>query len=188
MSVNDNTLFNLEKGYLLDVEQQTSPHFTLRNTGEEISLLVVHNISLPAGQFGGDHITHLFLGKLDLGSDQSFADLKNVRVSAHCLIRRDGTIIQYVNFNNKAWHAGVSSFCSREQCNDFSIGIELEGTDEIAYTEQQYQQLVKLTKTLQHYYPAIINTNIVGHCDIAPQRKTDPGASFNWQYFRQCLQ
>ncbi|MBL4909543.1 MAG: 1,6-anhydro-N-acetylmuramyl-L-alanine amidase AmpD [Alteromonadaceae bacterium] len=184
----DNTLFQLEKGCLLSIEQQKSPHFNERSCHEEINLLVIHNISLPAGQFGGEHITNLFLGKLDLNSDKSFVDLKGVRVSAHCLIRRDGNIIQYVNFNDKAWHAGVSSFCGREQCNDFSIGIELEGTDNIDYTSAQYQQLVKLTKTLQQYYPAIITGNIIGHCDIAPSRKTDPGRSFNWQYFRQCLQ
>ncbi len=187
MSEKDNTLFTLQKGYLLTVEQQKSPHFSLRDKNDEVSLLVIHNISLPAGQFGGEYISDLFLGTLDISQDKSFADLKGVRVSAHCLIRRDGHIIQYVNFNDKAWHAGVSSFAGREQCNDFSIGIELEGTDDIDYTQIQYQQLVKLTKTLQQHYPAI-NHNIVGHCEIAPNRKTDPGRSFHWQYFRQCLQ
>ncbi len=185
---NDNTLFELKKGYLRGVEQQKSPHFSSRNLHETISLLVIHNISLPAGQFGGEQITDLFLGRLDITQHESFADLANIRVSAHCLIRRDGSIIQYVNFNDKAWHAGVSNFCGREQCNDFSIGIELEGTDDIAYSDAQYQQLVKTAKTLQRHYPAITTQNIVGHCDIAPGRKTDPGSSFNWQYFRQCLQ
>ena len=184
----DNTLFEIKKGCLLNVEQQKSPHFEQRFPEQDISLLVIHNISLPAGVFGGDHITNLFLGKIDINADESFAELEGVHVSAHCLIRRNGNIIQYVNLNDKAWHAGVSTFTGREKCNDFSIGIELEGTDQIPYTEQQYNQLIKLTKSIQHYYPAILNNNIVGHCDIAPERKTDPGASFNWQYFRQCLQ
>jgi len=184
----DNTLFTIKKGCLLNIEQQKSPHFEPRNAFDEINVLVIHNISLPAGVFGGDHITNLFLGKIDIKADASFVELGSLRVSSHCLIRRDGHIIQYVNFNDKAWHAGISTFLGREKCNDFSIGIELEGTDEIPYTESQYRQLIKLTKSLQHYYPAIINENIVGHCDIAPNRKTDPGASFNWQYFRQCLQ
>jgi N-acetyl-anhydromuramoyl-L-alanine amidase len=184
----DNTLFALKKGWLLDVELQKSSHFEQRNADEQINLLVIHNISLPAGQFGGEHITNLFLGKIDVTADSSFSDLADLRVSAHCLIRRSGEIIQYVNFNDKAWHAGSSTFFGREQCNDFSIGIELEGTDDIVYTTEQYQQLAKLTKTLQQHYPAIVNENIVGHCDIAPNRKTDPGRSFNWQYFHQCLQ
>ena len=110
-----------------------------------------------------------------------------VEVSAHCLVRRDGTIVQYVSFNDKAWHAGVSSFKERGRCNDFSIGIELEGTDDIPYTAEQYQQLTKLTLCLQNQFPAIIMENIVGHCDIAPLRKTDPGQIFDWKYFRQSL-
>jgi len=188
MANKDNNLFVLEKGCLRGVAWQKSPHFELRAPSELVSLLVIHNISLPAGQFGGCYISDLFAGNLNVDADASFADLINLRVSAHCLIRRDGEIIQYVNFNDKAWHAGISTFLGREKCNDFSIGIELEGTDELAYTPEQYRQLVKLTKTLQRHYPLIVNDNIVGHCDIAPHRKTDPGASFNWQYFYQCLQ
>jgi AmpD protein len=178
--------FQIEQGWLKQAEHLHSPHYSKRTDNDEISLLVVHNISLPAGQFGNSYISDLFLGKLDISKHKSFSDLDGVRVSAHCLIKRDGHIIQYVSFNDKAWHAGVSSFKNKDQCNDFSIGIELEGTDEVAYTKEQYQQLVILTHCLQEHFPAIMG-NVVGHCDIAPNRKTDPGQSFDWHYFRQRL-
>lgn len=184
--VNCKTL-RIEEGRLLDVTQLNSPHHTVRGESDNISLLVIHNISLPAGQFSHNYITDLFMGTLNCDAHPSFCDLKNLRVSAHCLIRRDGEIIQYVSFNDKAWHAGVSQFKGREQCNDFSIGIELEGTDDLAYNEIQYQQLAIITKGIMATYPAICLDNIVGHCDIAPGRKTDPGSAFNWQYFRQLL-
>ena len=177
----------IESGWLIGVEQQKSPHFSEREPNEPISLLVVHNISLPPAQFGGNYITDLFLGELDAKADPYFKEIAQLKVSAHCLIRRDGKIIQYVSFDDKAWHAGVSNFEGREKCNDFSIGIELEGTDDIAYTEAQYQQLALLVKKLQASYPLISHNNIVGHCDIAPGRKTDPGSSFNWPHFRQCI-
>lgn len=188
MTCNNTTLFTIKKGSLLEAEQQPSPHFSARTMSDVVDLLVIHNISLPAGVFGGNYVTDLFLGKLDINAHESFQQLANLRVSAHCLIRRDGHIIQYVNFNDKAWHAGISEFLGKAQCNDFSIGIELEGTDILAYTEEQYERLIILTKTLQTSYPLIINEHIVGHCDIAPLRKTDPGSAFNWHYFRQCLQ
>lgn len=178
----------IENGWLQKTEHQVSNFFSPRESQDAISLLVVHNISLPAGCFGGNQITELFLGTLNIDAHPSFCDLKGVEVSAHCLIRRDGKIIQYVSFNNKAWHAGVSCFNGRDKCNDFSIGIELEGSDNIPYEEAQYQQLVKLTASLQKHYPLITNENIVGHCDIAPMRKTDPGKVFNWPYFHQQLQ
>lgn len=178
----------INSGWLTNVEQLPSPHFTPREIGDEIYLLVIHNISLPAGNFSGNCISDLFLGCLDCDADKSFTDLRGVRVSAHCLIRRNGSIIQYVSFNNKAWHAGISYFNGREMCNDFSIGIELEGTDTIPYTSAQYKQLIALTDCLQDKFPAIIADNIVGHCDIAQGRKTDPGKAFNWPYFRKNLQ
>ena len=163
------------QGWLDSVERQVSPFFTPRITfqtnTDEVSLLVIHNISLPEGEFGSKHITALFLGKLDANIHPSFVDIASLKVSAHCLIQRDGHIIQYVSFNNKAWHAGVSSFQGREKCNDFSIGIELEGTDSIEYTASQYQQLAKLTETLQAEYSNIKDKNIVEHCDIAPNEK-----------------
>ena len=173
-------------GWLENVEIQKSSHFEPRSNSDTVSLLVIHNISLPPGEFGGDHITNFFLGKLDPTIDPYFESIYNIRVSAHCLIQRSGHIIQFVSFNDKAWHAGVSNYQGREKCNDFSIGIELEGTDDIPYTIEQYQQLSCLSKSLIGTYPAMDN-NIVGHCDIAPVRKTDPGPSFDWSYYHELL-
>ena len=180
--------YKITQGWLMSVEQQKSTFFTPRSVDDPINLLVIHNISLPAGVFGGKHITDLFLGRLNSDAHESFIDIAQLHVSAHCLIRRDGSIIQYVCFNDKAWHAGVSCFKGKDKCNDFSIGIELEGTDDIPYEKIQYQQLAKITLSLQHSYPLMTNDNIVGHCDIAPGRKTDPGEIFDWQYFHQILQ
>ncbi len=174
-------------GWLSDVEQIKSPHYSPRELDKPVSLLVVHNISLPPGKFGGRYISDLFLGCLSPDADPYFKDIYQLQVSAHCLIRRDGQIIQYVSFDDKAWHAGISSFEGQEKCNDFSIGIELEGTDSIPYTEHQYLQLVCLVKKLQEYYPLISHNHLVGHCDIAPGRKTDPGESFDWSYFKGLL-
>jgi len=178
----------IQDGWLQSTEQQYSAFFTPREPQVPISLLVIHNISLPAGSFGGNHITDLFLGKLNADVHPSFSDIAQLQVSAHCLIRRDGRIIQYVSFNDKAWHAGVSCFNGRDKCNDFSIGIELEGTDYTPYEETQYQALARLTANLQQHYPLITDEHIVGHCDIAPIRKTDPGKVFNWPYFRELIQ
>ncbi len=173
-------------GWLESVEIQKSSHFEPRSNSDTVSLLVVHNISLPPGEFGGDHITNFFLGKLDPTIDPYFESIYNIRVSAHCLIQRSGHIIQFVSFNDKAWHAGVSNYQGREKCNDFSIGIELEGTDDIPYTIEQYQQLSRLSQSLISTYPEM-DKNIVGHCDIAPARKTDPGPSFDWSYYHELL-
>lgn len=173
-------------GWLESVEIQKSSHFEPRSNSDTVSLLVVHNISLPPGEFGGNHITNFFLGKLDPTIDPYFESIYNIRVSAHCLIQRSGHIIQFVSFNDKAWHAGVSNYQGREKCNDFSIGIELEGTDDIPYTIEQYQQLSRLSQSLISTYPEMDN-NIVGHCDIAPIRKTDPGPSFDWSYYHELL-
>ncbi|ALO36271.1 N-acetyl-anhydromuranmyl-L-alanine amidase [Colwellia sp. MT41] len=180
-------MFSISSGWLAQAQHFPSPYFSPRELADDISLLVIHNISLPAGQFGGNCIHDLFLGQLDCNAHASFNDLQGVEVSAHCLIRRDGRISQYVSFDDKAWHAGASSFRARPRCNDYSIGIELEGTDDICYTAEQYQQLIALTLCLQNKFPGIIMSHIVGHCDIAPGRKTDPGPVFDWQYFRQCL-
>jgi AmpD protein len=157
-----------------------SPHADERPDETDISLLVIHGISLPAGKFGLPYITQLFLGCLDCQADPSFAPLADIRVSAHCLIRRNGDLIQYVPFNKRAWHAGVSSWKGRSACNDFAIGVELEGTDTTPYTEQQYQRLAQLTTAIQNHYPAISDDRIVGHEHIAPGRKTDPGPAFDW--------
>lgn len=176
---------SINNGWLKNVECQVSSHFDLREC-PKINLLVIHNISLPAGNFGGDYITDLFMGRLDPKADKSFEAIYQLRVSAHCLIRRDGKIIQYVAFNNRAWHAGVSIYQGREKCNDFSIGIELEGCDDIPYTDEQYHQLTLITQLLQSHYPDI-KGNITGHSDIAPGRKTDPGPAFDWQRYRMLL-
>ena len=174
---------NITNGWLDVAEKIPSPHCDPRPAHENVALLVVHNISLPPAQFGGPFITDLFLGQLDPNAHPYFEAIHQLRVSAHCLIRRNGDIIQYVSFNDRAWHAGVSSYLGREKCNDFSIGIELEGTDEIPYTSEQYQQLSRLSNGIVRAYPAIEN-NIVGHCDIAPGRKTDPGKVFDWNLFQ----
>lgn len=178
------TQLKIKNGWLGDVEVHKSTHCAPRAENENVSLLVVHNISLPPGQFGGGHITDFFLGRLDPTLDPYFASIYTMRVSAHCLIQRNGHIVQYVSFNDKAWHAGVSTYQGRDKCNDYSIGIELEGTDDIPYTEQQYQQLSVLHAALVNTYPQIKN-NVVGHCDIAPGRKTDPGKAFDWHYFKK---
>ncbi len=180
------TALSMTNGWLNSAEIQRTTHFEPRDEKEAVSLLVVHNISLPPGQFGGGYITDFFLGNLDPTVDPYFETIYKVRVSAHCLIQRNGDIVQYVSFNDKAWHAGVSNYQGRKKCNDFSIGIELEGTDDIPYTIEQYQQLSCLSQTLIDAYPALEN-NIVGHCDIAPVRKTDPGASFDWALYRELL-
>ena len=170
---------------------RSSPHFDERPVETDISLLVIHNISLPAGQFADtpEHsfIDALFMGTLDCTAHASFASLQGVRVSAHCVIWRDGRIFQYVPFEKRAWHAGISQFAGRERCNDFSIGIELEGSDDLPYTDEQYQSLISLTKFIMSQHPAITIERIVGHCDIAPGRKTDPGTAFDWMRYRDTV-
>lgn len=165
----------------------SSPYADERPPGEEIRLLVVHNISLPPGEFGNGYVTDFFLGQLDYEAHPYFQQLRALRVSAHALILRTGALIQYVDFNRRAWHAGVSEWRGQSPCNDFSIGVELEGTDHTPYTEDQYQTLAALTVALQSAYPAIYKDHIVGHEHIAPGRKTDPGPAFDWGYYRQHL-
>jgi AmpD protein len=158
-----------------------SPNFDERPAGTAIELLVIHNISLPPGEFGGDAIVELFTNRLDASAHPFFASIAHLRVSAHLLIRRDGEAIQFVRFHDRAWHAGVSCWNGRERCNDFSIGIELEGTDEDPFTPAQYARLIGATQLLQRAYPLRAAT---GHSDIAPERKTDPGPHFDWRLFR----
>ncbi|WP_245868528.1 1,6-anhydro-N-acetylmuramyl-L-alanine amidase AmpD, partial [Vibrio fujianensis] len=160
-----------------------SPFYDQRPDEQDISLLVVHNISLPPGQFGGPYIEQFFCGTLESQSHPFFKVIEKMQVSAHCLIRRDGEVVQFVPFSARAWHAGQSAFAGRERCNDYSIGIELEGSDFIAYTQAQYQALIELTKHLIRRYPALTRTRITGHQYIAPMRKTDPGLVFDWRYF-----
>lgn len=167
--------------------QKKSPHCDERPEDQIIDLLVIHNISLPPAEFSGDYIEDFFMGTLDSKAHPYFEEIVSLRVSAHLLIRRDGAIIQFVPFHLRAWHAGESNFKGREKCNDFSIGIELEGADDIEYTEQQYFVLAKVTQIVIDAYPAINPEHIVGHSDIAPDRKTDPGNSFDWRYYQSLL-
>ena len=171
-----------ENGWAADVIRMPSPNFSPRIGGTEISLLVIHNISLPPEQFGGPFIADLFLNQLDYDADPYFDQLRALRVSAHFLIRREGTVMQFVSANNTAWHAGVSSFCGQENCNDFSIGIELEGSDFQPFEPAQYAALALLTSSLTRAYPL---QQVTGHQQIAPGRKTDPGPFFSWTDYHQ---
>lgn len=164
-----------------------SPNFGPRPDGAGISLLVVHNISLPPGQFGGDAIERFFCNCLDASEHPYFEAIAGMQVSAHALIRRDGSVIQFVSLLDRAWHAGRSSFRGEQECNDFSIGIELEGTDDIPYTDEQYQSLADVSACVMAAWPEIHRDRITGHCDIAPGRKTDPGPAFDWDRFQQQL-
>lgn len=172
---------------LISAWQRPSPHWDERPLGVEPRLLVIHNISLPAGCFTGNDIDDLFMGQLDCHKREDYLSLQGLRVSAHCLIRRDGQMIQYVPFHRRAWHAGVSCFQGQSGCNDFSIGIELEGTDTSGFTSKQYQALNFITQSLMERYPQITLGSIVGHSDIAPGRKTDPGIGFDWPRFRSFI-
>ncbi len=170
---------------LLDVARQLpSPNCDARPPGAEIDLLVIHNISLPPGCFGGDAIDCFFTNTLDVDADPFYKEICDMRVSAHLLLRRDGAIVQYVPFTQRAWHAGVSCYEGRDSCNDYSIGIELEGTDERVYEEIQYRVLQQLIKILRQSYPGIREGRIVGHSDVAAGRKTDPGPAFDWSKIR----
>ena len=183
------TIFSIDRaGWCEQARRVPSPHHNERIGPNDISLLVIHGISLPPGEFGGPWIDDLFLGRLDPDAHPYFAGIHQLRVSAHCLIRRDGELVQYVPFTARAWHAGVSSWEGREACNDFSIGIELEGTDELPFEDAQYQALTELTRALLCAYPDMSAERICGHSDIAPGRKTDPGPCFDWARLRDALQ
>ncbi len=173
-------LFN--KGWLQTAKHRASPHFDSR-PADEISLLVIHNISLPAGEFGHQYVDDLFMGQLDCQANDSFHKLEGLRVSANFFIRRDGELIQYVSCDDRAWHAGLSEFDGKSDCNDFSIGIELEGTDHQPFNAEQYHCLITLTQRIMTQYPSITKQRITGHSDIASGRKTDPGPYFDWQYY-----
>ncbi len=164
-----------------------SPNADERPCGIEPDLLVIHNISLPPGQFGGPWIEQLFQNRLDPQAHPFFAQIADLRVSAHLLIRRDGELLQFVALQQRAWHAGRSRFEGRPECNDYSIGIELEGSDEVPYTNLQYQRLVEVTALIQSRYPEITAGRITGHEQIAPGRKTDPGPAFDWTRYRTAL-
>ncbi|WP_339413877.1 1,6-anhydro-N-acetylmuramyl-L-alanine amidase AmpD [Pseudomonas sp. EA_35y_Pfl2_R5] len=174
-------------GWCDGIQHCPSPNFNQRPLGE-VSLLVIHNISLPPGQFGTGKVQAFFQNRLDAHEHPYFESIASLQVSAHFFIERDGVVTQFVSCNERAWHAGVSRFAERENCNDFSLGIELEGTDDLPFTAAQYAALIKLTRQLQTAYPAITLQRICGHSDIAPGRKTDPGSAFDWQRVRLALQ
>ncbi len=173
----------IEQGWLVGAQRCPSPNCDERPDPGDISLLVIHNISLPPGEFGNDCVRQLFCNTLDCDAHSYFDQLRDLRVSSHLLIDREGSVTQFVNFDQRAWHAGVSEYQGRSRCNDFSIGIELEGTDHDAYTGAQYDSLVRVTHELMAHYPAMSADRIAGHEHIAPGRKTDPGPSFDWDHY-----
>lgn len=173
--------------WLAEARRVPSPNCDPRPPGCAVDLLVIHNISLPPGEFGGPWIEHLFLNRLDPAAHPYFAPIAGVRVSAHLLIRRDGALVQFVDLRWRAWHAGASCFAGRAACNDFSIGIELEGTDVAPFTDAQYERLGRVTAEVRQHYPGITPERIAGHSDIAPGRKTDPGPCFDWARYRALL-
>ncbi len=178
---------NKKTGQLEIATQIPSKNCDTRPKACPISLIVVHNISLPPGEFGGPYISQLFTNQLNPSEHPYFEEIHQLKVSSHLLIRRDGEIIQYVPFHQRAWHAGVSSYCGKTACNDFSIGIELEGTDELPYEDIQYQKLAELITELRQCYPDITKDAITGHSDIAPERKTDPGPAFDWDHLKSLI-
>jgi AmpD protein len=178
---------DLATGLLAGVRQVLSPFCDPRPANVAPELIVVHGISLPPGEFGGPWIDRLFTGNLPADAHPSFPERAHLRVSAHALIRRDGQMVQYVPFGERAWHAGVSQYRGRANCNDFSIGIELEGTDEVPYTNAQYEALTGLAAALIGSYGSLAAGHVVGHSDVAPGRKTDPGDVFDWPRLRQAL-
>ena len=178
--------FQVVNGQLIGARQVPSPNYNQRPEHTDIQLIVIHNISLPPAQFGGGYIEQFFKNQLDWSGHPYFQTIVGMQVSAHLLILRTGEVIQFVNFNDRAWHAGRSTYLSKVECNDYSIGIELEGSDDTDFEDIQYQVLVDVVATLQQTYPKT-DHHLAGHSDIARGRKTDPGEHFQWQLFRQQL-
>lgn len=178
---------DLERGLIEEAQFVSSPNCDDRPANTTINLLVIHAISLPPGEFGGPWVTDLFTNSLDPAAHPYFQEIKALQVSCHLFIRRDGSLLQFVPLSKRAWHAGESCYQGLEKCNDFSIGIELEGDDDVPYEKTQYKILSEVASQLIRYYPAITLERIVGHCDISPGRKTDPGSMFDWAYFRSLM-
>jgi AmpD protein len=176
----DPDYWTISKGWLAGARKVASPNYNCRPEEAPLQLIVLHNISLPPGKFGGGHIEALFTNTLNPSLHPYFESIAHLRVSAHFLVTRLGEIVQFVASGDRAWHAGESHWCGQTNCNDFSIGIELEGTDDQAYTDVQYVHLRQLIKALRRYHPSLDQSDIVGHSDIAPGRKTDPGGCFDW--------
>ena len=171
------------EGWLKNARAVPSPNFNSRPPSAEISLLVIHNISLPPGQFTGTEVEDFFCNRLDCSTHPYFAQIADLKVSSHLFIRRDGQLVQFVSLFDRAWHAGRSVFEGQVECNDFGIGVELEGTDDLEYTPAQYNCLIQVSRQLLALFPAITADRIVGHNHIAPGRKTDPGPAFDWQFY-----
>jgi len=179
--------YDIQSGVIREALMVVSPNYDERPDVNDISLIVIHGISLPQGDYGGPWISDLFTNQLDVNAHSSFTDIEGLKVSSHFVIRRDGELFQFVPVIKRAWHAGVSSYKGRANCNDFSIGIELEGVDDKPYEVAQYDRLVELIHTLTDALPKLDDDAITGHADIAPGRKTDPGAAFDWGLLRKKL-
>jgi AmpD protein len=178
---------DLESGLMQSTRQVASPNCDARPSGAEAELIVVHGISLPPGEFGGPWIDRLFTNSLPPDMHPYFAKIRELRVSAHMVVARDGGLTQYVRFTDRAWHAGESRYNGRVACNDFSIGVELEGVDTIAYEAAQYDTLAEVVAALCDAYPRLSPDRLVGHSDISPGRKTDPGPAFDWERAHRCI-
>lgn len=174
-----------EAGWLSGAQRRLSPNRDERPPGSELELLVIHAISLPEGVYGGPDVERLFLNELDAAAAVGYESLRGLRVSAHVFIRRDGAIIQFVPFGERAWHAGVSQWEGRSRVNDFSVGIEMEGTDRTAFEDAQYESLLGVADALMQRYRRLVPERFCGHSDVAPGRKTDPGPGFDWRRFRE---
>jgi AmpD protein len=181
MDGDDNTYtISPGEGLIRPARQCPSPNQDTRPDGAEPDLIVIHGISLPPGEFGGPYVEQLFTNRLDWDGHPYFSEIRDLKVSSHLFVRRDGSLIQFVPFSRRAWHAGQSCFRDRISCNDFSIGIELEGEDETPYTDSQYRELINIILALQTSYRSICARRIAGHCDVSPDRKSDPGPAFDW--------
>ena len=177
-------MYEISDGWFTQARKIPSPNYNKRPENVTIDSIIIHSISLPPGQYGGDEIDRFFSNQLDWNEHAYFREIEGLQVSSHLLIRRDGELVQYVNLYDRAWHAGQSCLAGQENCNDFSIGIELEGTDYSQFENSQYNTLLAVVKTLKNYFPQITAEKIVGHSDIAPGRKTDPGPGFDWNVLR----
>ena len=171
-------------GWVKEIQHIPSPNFDMRPKGSIVELIVIHNISLPPGNFGGEGIIQLFTNRLNPDEHPYYRNIYQMRVSSHFLIRRNGQLIQFVSCNQRAWHAGISNWNGKERCNDFSIGIELEGTDDRPFEESQYETAAKISQLIYSHYPI---KDVTGHSNIAPDRKTDPGPFFHWDKYWELL-
>jgi len=174
-------MYDISHGRFKQARQIASPNFNERPEDAEVDAIIIHSISMPPGCYDGNDIDHFFCNQLDWEKDPFYDSIRGMEVSAHLLIRRSGELVQYVNLFSRAWHAGPSTLCERENCNDFAIGIELEGTDQSQFEKAQYETLAEVITALRQYFPKITKERIVGHSDIAPGRKSDPGTGFYWE-------